>query len=209
MQSASSQARRGQSGILIASDRSSPAHLAGEDRPSPGKRPKLGHTPTKSSGSAVAGDMYSFSSNVVDLTSSPSSRGAASPQQARVVNVTRTNASSGSTGPKKLVVKNFKSTPRKDPGRYCTQVWAQISKALDTIFAQDEKPFSLEELYRGVENVCRQNEAPRMFDWLQQRCVAHVTTLVEPLRMAVGSGSEIRAVTEAWATWRRQMVCSV
>ena len=86
-------------------------------------------------------------------------------------------------GPKKLIVKNLKPTPRHDPEKYFNQVWGQVDTALTTIFAEDTAKYSLEELYRGVENVCRQNWAAELSKRLRTRCTEHITTTIKPVSL--------------------------
>ena len=147
--------------------------------------------------------MYSFAtspSKLIDLTgSSPPSKG--SPR--RLANAQTLN------GVKKMVVKNFQGERRSDPEKYYKQTWGQLKKALDTIFAQDDAAFSMEELYRGVENICRQGKSNELFKQLQQECKAHVSGAIKAKLLHFAEGAKdvevLEAVTEAWATWKRQL----
>jgi hypothetical protein len=58
-----------------------------------------------------------------------------------------------------MMVKNFKVTRKVDSKAFVEQTWARLDAALDTIFSGGKVDFSLEELYRGVENLCRQGLA--------------------------------------------------
>lgn len=197
-----------------------------DDQPSPGKRAKLHHTPHTYSPETLPtspNNMYSFAGNVIDLTSSPprkGGRGGTGSQQWRLSgtnNNTKMPAASSphstpSQASKKLVVKNLKQTPKHDPEQYLNQVWTQVDAALTTIFADDTNKYSLEELYRGVENVCRQNFAAELSKRLRARCADHVTKVIRPrlLKSKEGTPAEIVAKTvDEWLRWRKQNVSRV
>jgi cullin-4 len=112
-------------------------------------------------------------------------------------------------GPKRLLVKNFKPTRKVDPKAFLDQTWQKIDKALDTIFAQGAIDFSLEELYRGVENVCRQGMARDVKERLVAKCKAYVGgSLTAKVKESVGRGNieVLRATLQAWAVWNEQVV---
>jgi hypothetical protein len=151
--------------------------------------------------------MYSFSSKngTIDLTSSSPGKGP------------RPNSMSGRPsnfaphqGAKKLVVKNLRTTPKGNAEQYMNKVWGQLDEALTEIFNDEQPTQSLEELYKGTENLCRQGKAPEIYKRLVGRCKAHVsTTLKNKLleKAAVGKPVDtLRAVVEAWSVWNRQLV---
>ena len=155
-------------------------------------------------------DMYSFPSKraslsagteTVDLTSSPD----ASPAKPRKTMTPSMQAS----GPKRLLVKNFRPTRKVDPRTFLDQTWTKIEAALDTIFRQADIDFSLEELYRGVENVCRQGMARDVRDRLVAKCKGYVGG---PLKAGVkeslarGAVDALRATLRAWSVWNGQVV---
>ena len=113
-------------------------------------------------------------------------------------------------GAKKLVVKNLRSMPRLDQHRYFDKIWSQLDSALTSTF-NDEKPkHSLEELYRGVENVCRQGKAQALANKLRERCEAYMTgKILESLLAKCSTGDDVevlRAVEAAWSTWNSRLV---
>ncbi|MCJ1284036.1 hypothetical protein MMC26_003367 [Xylographa opegraphella] len=156
-----------------------------------------------------AENMYTFSSTntngstMVDLTqSSILSPRKNSVSQRRPIN------SVPPTGTKKLVVKNFRKTSKSNPDQYYDTIWEQLDKALSAIFHHET--ISLEELYRGVENLCRQEKAPALFQRLSDRCKDNVVeNLRAPLVKAVSRGLTptelLRAAIKAWTTWREQI----
>ena len=202
-------------------DNSDQAHRSGlrnadeKPSPSPSKRQKRDHiqgaptTPLKSQATRPE-NMYSFTSNLVDLTSSPTKTSPGSPSPRKITNGVRLTNAAPTNGAKRLVVKNFKKTTKSDPEEYFGQVWTQLNDALEAIFTRDVKPFSMEQLYRGVENVCRQNYAPSLFRKLQAKCKNHIVTNVNGSLVKSSEGKSdtdvLKAITDAWATWRRQMV---
>ncbi|MCJ1433284.1 hypothetical protein MMC27_002643 [Xylographa pallens] len=156
-----------------------------------------------------AENMYTFSSTntnastVVDLTGSPtlSSRKNSVSQRRPINSVTP-------VGTKKLVVKNFRKTPKSNPDHYYNTVWDQLDKALSAIFRHETIP--LEELYRGVENVCRQEKAPALFERLSDRCKDNVienlrAPLIETVSRGLTPTEVLRAAIKAWTTWREQI----
>jgi hypothetical protein len=157
-------------------------------------------------------EMYSFTSTpqkrngIVDLTGSPDPE--TTPKK-NVVSPRRPSITGPHNGTKKLVVKNFRKTSRASPDRYYNTVWNQLDVALSAIFKNEKVP--LEELYRGVENVCRQEKAPALFQQLRERCKNYVRGgLCEPLlegrRLAASPVDILRAAIKAWRTWRTQLV---
>ena len=174
------------------------AHSKASDEPAEQVRPMT----------IKAQDMYTFNSTspktqteVIDLTDSPNG----SPKkylQKRPINF------SNQTGTKRLMVKNFKTTPRASPDQYANQIWNRLEVALSAIF--QGKNVSLEELYRGVENVCRQGKASILFEKLCEKCTSHVSTslkssVMEGLDAATGV-DVLRAAIKAWTVWKEQLV---
>ena len=185
--------------------------------PSPSKRQKRDHlheapsTPLRSQIMRPE-NMYSFTSNIIDLTSSPAKSPAGSPTSRRTTNGIQLADVTPSNGTKKLVVKNFKKTSKSDPDQYFNQVWGQLDEALEAIFSRDVKPFSMEQLYRGVENICRQDRAAALFQKLQAKCSEHIVIRVKNVLVDLAKGKSdtdvLSATTDAWQTWRRQVVGS-
>ncbi|KAL4957715.1 Cullin family-domain-containing protein [Aspergillus filifer] len=114
------------------------------------------------------------------------------------------------TGAKRLVVKNLRTGPRLNQDSYFDKVWGQLDSALSAIFSGGKPVISLEELYKGAENVCRQGRAAELSKRLQERCRGHVTgqlhgSLVEKAQMASNIDT-LRSVVEAWKVWQSMLV---
>ncbi|CAE7022636.1 hypothetical protein HRS9139_00921 [Pyrenophora teres f. teres] len=189
------------------------------------KRTRRGSSPVASSdiasspipiGNMSAADMYHFPSkradlanqgDVVDITSSPDNSPAKASGQRNAMRKTAPNMHANS-GPKRLVVKNFRPTRKVDPRVFLDQTWQKIEKALDTIFHQGDIDFSLEELYRGVENVCRQNMAKDVKERLIIKCRDYVGgSLKAKVKDSLSRANVdvLRATLQAWVTWNSQM----
>ena len=162
--------------------------------------------------------MYSFSrtssnsNGVIDLTGSPDgspSKGAF--MQRRMSGAVRLTSFTPHMGAKKLVVKNFRRTSKANPDQYYEHVWNQLDAALSAIFSGEKPPYSLEELYRGVENICRQEKAPELYQRLSEKCKENVSTRLRSLVGQVSGNSAIsvlRSAVMAWTRWSGQLVNS-
>lgn len=128
----------------------------------------------------------------------------------RAYNTSRPSNFTPHTGAKKLVVKNLKAIPRFDQGQYFEKVWSQLDAALTAIFDNQKPAHSLEELYRGAENVCRQGKAPILAKRLRDRCEGYISgKLLGHILSKVEAGSDVDvlwAVEDAWSGWNSRLV---
>ena len=156
-------------------------------------------------------DMFKFpspksrqNSDFVDLTRSPSS----SPVKNRV-NGIRPTTIGPRTGTKKLEVKNLKTVVKADPDEYYNTVWKRLEVSLQAIFAEEKLPYSNEELYRGVEIVCRQGKAAGLYEKLKTSCSGNVLhNFKEPLIQIPDNENAVivlRSVVRAWSRWNKQL----
>ena len=179
---------------------------------SPSKRLKHTHSAAETNSSPTtmqalgAKDMFNFSpaSDVIDLTKSSRS----SPVRNRV-NSIRPTTIGPHTGPKKLHVKGLKNDPKVKPDEYYNTVWERLDASLSAIFTDGKLPYSNEELYRGVENVCRQGKAAALFQKLEHACHQNVLNNVrEDLTRRSNSDNAVfvlESVVEAWSRWNKQL----
>ena len=180
--------------------------------PSPSKRMKTEHSTEQiiapaQSRTIGADDMYNFSyskpqpkAEVVDLTGSSNG----SPMKKRLSGGVRPSTFASHTGPKKLVVKNLKNVSRPDPDQYYNRVWTQLDAALTAILSNDKLPYSMEELYKGVEFSCRQDRAPDLYKRLREKCDRGISiNIKEPLLQNVGSSTDVGTLFEVVAAWSR------
>lgn len=181
--------------------------------------------------------MYNFPSrsppgkNVIDLTSSPGA--SPSPRRPSVARPLKPTFNPHA-GAKKLVVKNLRTSSGRDPRAYLEQVWALLDKALGEIFegveggsaagkevdgadgarrtngaVQVKLSTSMEELYKGVENLCRQGHAGELCERLEGKSKRYISEVVRErlLEKANEENADVlRAVLKTWAVWNRQVV---
>lgn len=124
---------------------------------------------------------------------------------------TRQNNFNPNVGAKKLVVKNLRTGPRANHEPYFDKIWAQLDGALTNIFEGKQPSVSLEELYKGAENICRQDRATLLAKKVQDRCKEYVSgKLRDNLVTRTGGGTDVdtlRAVIDAWSSWHSRLVC--
>jgi Cullin family len=176
---------------------SSPKRLRSSITPSP--------SPNKTRDTLISSDkMYNFSSSD-PKTSEKFSRKINGPAV-----VTRPSNFTPHTGAKRLVVKNLRSGPRLNPDEYFEKIWSQLSATLDLVFDGGKPTTSLEELYKGAENVCRQGRAAMLAKKLQERCKTYViNNLRQNLAARSNQGTNIdtlRAAVDAWTAWNTKLV---
>jgi len=111
-------------------------------------------------------------------------------------------------GARKLVIKNLRQTPRAIPDAYIEKTWNLLDAALTAIFNETDVPTSMEELYRGTENLCRADKASTVYDRLKVRCIKHIsvdlkTSLVE---RSARREETVKLVANAWTKWCDQLV---
>lgn len=204
---------------LFATSKQGSRSLEANDLPgaSPSKRSKHNHSTVETDSTSApmqtlqAGDMFKFpnpisrqGAEVIDLTGSPNS----SPVKNKL-NGTRPTNIGPHTGPKKFVVKNLKTAPKADPDEYYNTVWKRLEDSLSAIFADEKVSYSNEELYRGVEIVCRQGKAAALYEKLKNKCYWNVLhNIKEPLIQKSGDDNAVvvlQSVVRAWSRWIKQL----
>lgn len=154
---------------------------------------------------------------IIDLTSSPPSSSNPTLQSRSNIGYTTMSNFQPRMGAKKLLIKNLRPTSRISHKDYADRIWGQLDAALTAILGGRKGPHSLEELYRGVENVCRHGGAQEMFDRLKARLVHYLREHVRgPLLSAAagstddGNGKEhvelLSLVQSAWLDSNEKMV---
>ena len=156
-------------------------------------------------------DLTSDDHKVIDLTNSPTINPIKSICSTKKPNgLVRPTNFTPQSGPRKLVVKNLRKTPRANSEDYSAHVWRQLDAALAAIFDHETVPYSNEELYKGVENLCRQGNAPSLYQKLCAKCNSAMKSLVlAPLARDAGSVDDnilLAAVVAAWLSWSSKMV---
>ena len=205
---------------LFATSKQGVRSLASDDLPGPSasKRPKYNHPAAETDSSVAASmqalraeDMYNFfnpesrqPSEIVDLTQSPNN----SPTKHRL-HGNRAPKVDPRAGPKRLVVKGFQTVRKPDPDEYYNTVWKQLEVFFSAIFEDQNLPYSNEELYRGVEIVCRQGKASDLYTRLKGRCAWNVLHNIKvPLFQRSGNDKAVdflQSVVRAWSRWNKQL----
>lgn len=176
------------------------------------KRQKLSNesSPATYQETLPATSMYSFPArnkqnapNVIDLTDSPT----ASPSPRKPLRPAR-NSYNPNLGAKKIIVKNLRTAPSSIPQQYFEQTWQKLDVSLDAIFGTKEIPYSMEELYRGAENVCRQGHSADLCGRLEEKAQLYAGHLQQSIWKNIDAASTevLQEVVNAWAMWSKQMV---
>ncbi|KAI4765462.1 Cullin-domain-containing protein [Aureobasidium sp. EXF-12344] len=155
----------------------------------------------KTQPSQMQTEMYSFSTKLAGGNPQPTNTG-------RRVSGKLNKGFQPKTGSTKLVVKTLKPQPAWDANKYFEETWAQLDQALNVIFTQAPVNFSMEELYRGVENLCRQKKAEDIYARLSSRCKQHVRGIMKTSLLSKQKQSNVQVlddVLNAWTTWNQQM----
>lgn len=170
----------------------------------------LPETTSKTHSLAMATEsMYTFSaphklfSNATASTSSRSTlKGAASQSSSGNHIATR-------SGPGKLVVKHLRTTPKISAEDYFAKIWAKLDVSLTAIFNDQELPCSLEELYKGAENVCRQGNAPKLNKNLRSKCKENVISNIKERLSTMSSRLQdkclVQEFVESWPAWDKKL----
>ncbi|KAI9676636.1 MAG: hypothetical protein M1829_002953 [Trizodia sp. TS-e1964] len=112
-------------------------------------------------------------------------------------------------GAKRMVVRTLGAECALGLDDYLEQTWARTDATLAALCTEESIPYSVEDIYRGIESICKQNAAAKMFRKLEARCHRHVkATLRDPLMANAASGLSdldiVFAVRAAWLQWSEQ-----
>lgn len=115
------------------------------------------------------------------------------------------------TGAKKLVIKNLRAPINRQSQveEYYTRTEKDLEAALDAIFAGTRPDVPFQQLYRGVEDVCRKGNAVKVYRLLKEHIDTHLQSVVLPRIKRAGGSSNIgvlRSVREEWKTWNAQAI---
>lgn len=99
--------------------------------------------------------------------------------------------------------------------QYLNTIWEKLDAALTIVFARSDAkerlPFPMEQLYKGVENVCKQGKdgAEILCSRLQDKSRSYInTSLKGPLlsRLSERNVDVLRAGIAAWKRWNEHLV---
>ena len=133
---------------------------------------------------------------------------AAQERNSKTAGSTGTTKGSRHDGVKRLTVRNLQP-PKTNPQQYFDKIWAQLDVSSSSIFRNEDPPYSLEELYKGAENLCRQGNAEALYNKLRQKCREHAMGIKEDLVIRgqlVQDVDLVQAFVESWAAWDKHMV---
>lgn len=111
-------------------------------------------------------------------------------------------------GPRKLAVKNRRPAASENaPAEYFAQVRDKLDRALSAIFAQETTPLGLEELYRGVENLCRAGKAAEIYADLRGKCERYMHDDLQPnlLGKRTSEKNMVLEMQTVWDMWCKQL----
>ena len=118
---------------------------------------------------------------------------------------------------RKITIRNLKTTPESVPAPYFQQTACKLQRAVNTILTEGNLVDSLEELYRGVENLVRENKGGELYAMLQESCQTFVVGTMKSnvengIQGSVGLGGDggvraVECIESCWAKWISQLVC--
>ncbi|KAF8425169.1 Cullin family-domain-containing protein [Tirmania nivea] len=158
--------------------------------------------------------MLNFSNQnkvTIDLTdSSPNSHATGTVNRTSTPRLPRVPFQPGPhSAAQKLVVKNLRTTVKGSPEVYYEQTWKSLDAALTAIFSGERISTSLEELYRGTENLCRADKSALTYEKLKTRMDGYVGgKLKDELNERAGRSDDevvVKAVEAAWTKWCSQL----
>jgi hypothetical protein len=117
---------------------------------------------------------------------------------------------------RKLKIKKLTIAPNSVPQAYFQQTHNKLENAVTTILSEGKLDDSLEELYRSVENLVRENRGGKLYVMLQERCRSFIAGAVmkrvdQGCAGSIGVGGDagigaVECIDGAWAKWTSQLV---
>ncbi|CAM1502945.1 Fc.00g077210.m01.CDS01 [Cosmosporella sp. VM-42] len=115
------------------------------------------------------------------------------------------------SGAKKLVIKNLRAPSHREAQvtEYYRRTGRELEVALDAVFAGRSAEVTLERLYRGVEDMCRNGNAEKVYKMLKDKVDNHLRQVVLVRIQKEGNLSNLdtlRAVLAQWKLWNTQTI---
>lgn len=113
------------------------------------------------------------------------------------------------SGAKRLVIKNLRTTQKKDVDSYYKRTWEDLDAAVTSVFNGKQPCSPLEVLCRGVEATCRHGQAERLSVHLKDRCKRYLEKDLLPVIEAEAGATylgALRTVYKYWTIWNNQAV---
>ncbi|XP_031573663.1 cullin-4A-like [Actinia tenebrosa] len=121
-------------------------------------------------------------------------------------NMSMANSSTKPGQAKKLVIKNFKAKPNL-PDNFQEATWMKLREAVQAIHKKTSIAYSLEELYKAVENMCSHKMSAILYDQLKAECEQHVRSNIGQFTGdAMDSLLYLTNLNHCWEDHCRQMI---
>ncbi|KAI8908337.1 ubiquitin-protein ligase, Cullin 4 [Gorgonomyces haynaldii] len=105
--------------------------------------------------------------------------------------------------PKKLVIKGFKKPVQQQNAE---QVWNILETSIDAIHHKRAVPYSLEELYRHVENLCYQKHQDLIYKRLSLKLNDHAFQLLVSLKETLNQDNVLGQLVQAYSRYCQQLL---
>jgi cullin 4 len=129
-----------------------------------------------------------------------------------VIDLTRPSKFPTHEGPKRLVIKNLRTTARRDIDEFYDHTWTDLDSALTANFNRQQPSTPLEVLCRGVEAICRRGSGEKLSKHVKNRSKTYLEKQLLPVIEKEAGPSNVdtlRAVHKFWALWNEQSVSTV
>lgn len=126
-----------------------------------------------------------------------------------VIDLTRPSKFPTHEGPKRLVIKNLRTTSRKDIDEFYERTWDDLDAALTSNFNMEQPASPLEVLCRGVEAICKRGRGEQLSKHVKDRSKAYLETQLLPMIEKESGPScvdTLRSVYKYWTQWNEQSV---
>lgn len=119
---------------------------------------------------------------------------------------TRLKAKDSKNSSKKLTIVPLKVKP-KLPENFEEESWNKLKEAIKAIHNSSSVGYSLEELYKAVEDLCQHKMAAKLYERLQNECESHIK---EEVKKLLGQTSDpelyLNLVNKCWKDHCDQMI---
>nr|CAB3234744.1 cullin-4A [Phallusia mammillata] len=112
---------------------------------------------------------------------------------------------SKSSNAKKLTIKNFKAKPVL-PENYERETWRKLEEAVSAIHRSSFIRYSLEELYKAVENLCSHKIAKNLYSQLRDVCEQHIRKQVHVFDENIDGELFLRRLEQEWQDHCQQTI---
>lgn len=116
-------------------------------------------------------------------------------------------ASGRAPAKKKFTFRPFTRAPKKADNFFADSWFQYLEPAVKAVLASEKVPHSLELLYRKVEDICMQKQAPELYSHLRTACDKQASDELRKLEgLLVDSDAFLRQVDDTWQRRSSQML---